>query len=1431
MDIILSQGANGSWKLNRVKHSGPGDLVISNATLTLSGKSLSITNITNQASSNAISTPWSTPIISGVGVDLNYSILNEKAQPKEIRKGKTVYKINYNFTGRPYRADPEPEVRYQLRVEPSSQSISSAGTGEFKVKLVSTPGGEEDVATTSSWSIISGSEYAKINKGGSAKIIVTGANETDASQTVTIRVKHTAPDGTALQTDVTVTVAPGESITPPEPPRPELTITYTGTGVTAEAGVTGDFNVTYKNVTITGYSVDNEDAKIQLWSGPSVFVEYPANSAGTTYTVTVKGLDTDGNEVTASTTFNQGGEDYTLTLTPATIAVNYDVTSYRFTVTYNKVSNIGYDGTSSILVTGHTISLPDATAKFSENSSTTETRQITFVITAKTSLGTVVSAQSIVTQSTKQAETDSITFITGALANVPCDSSEIFRLEISANTDWEVSSSSQPDWIQVVSLGQNYVEIALSRNETSSDRSGNVTVRAKNNASVSASLQVTQKKCEGAGTIQVTPSNVTLECDDTSTHTVSVNATGTNWMLEVIDTNWIEVIDTMNNSITFVASANPGDERVCTIIVKPDPPSYTEPAYLTITQKKCVVEGIISASTTAASFECKNAGTQVITVAANVDWTAETSAQWITILTQNSNSIVYSISDNSGDDRSGTITLRPVTAGEASPVIITITQASCPEPGYITPSSYNEEFECDYPYARLIYVEANVAWSARTSNPEWIYIVNLQNGSFDIEVEENEGNDRHGTITLFSVEPDAAPSVNISITQLKCAEPGSISVNPVEVYFECSSEGPTRWIQVTSNVQWTAETNSSWIRVFDIESSGFKVNVNDNEGNVRFGYVTVRPINQGEAEPVQLYVEQEKCPAPKDLSVVPVQLNFQCENNHNETVTVSTTGGVEWTASTENQWITIGNISQTGFTVSVSDNDGDTRTGTITVSPTNTQEVNDVVITVEQLRCQTVPTITIEPDTTVLNLSGGTVHAIITATNGEFSDLTISQNSATYVVTTAWTEGNQEITEVDIIFDQVQNPTSYTVAAYGENQYGETCRASVEIEMVRSPWILSDVDYILFTYEWTDNDGTDLDSFTYIDGVPRNSILYNKGIGFANGQSAPVSPEKYVGTNYNDAILRFAGDNMQTGGEYTLVNLSKLNEYITSLGMQQENTKLIIYLTGNWYSVKRNGNADIAFSAYTGGHMDWVQIQGTSNYKYEPSSDSVLKDSRKETGINVFGYSHRSGSVQNVGAHAIENHSFPLTSYTTMAALVYDLETGVFYLAVGDDLKGGMFAERYQYGLDAFCQGNYVITDENDTVLDDKHFMAGTTTVKPSVDLTTRREYTVTLSGDFVGITGSTPQIEYRSPLLIKPDTCQPEYIYSSVTFDPMENDPTKFKVTFTESGQPYLDPERPNKTWYRVNFELQNPNNDRFMNLFLGQHRNTSLDIDEQSQ
>ena len=173
--------------------------------------------------------------------------------------------------------------------------------------------------------------------------------------------------------------------------------------------------------------------------------------------------------------------------------------------------------------------------------------------------------------------------------------------------------------------------------------------------------------------------------------------------------------------------------------------------------------------------------------------------------------------------------------------------------------------------------------------------------------------------------------------------------------------------------------------------------------------------------------------------------------------------------------------------------------------------------------------------------------------------------------------------------------------------------------------ILPDFDFLTFTFNWASNDGSDLDTMTWIDDnhieildkdgvVPRT--LDELGVGFNGIGSGGL----YSGNT--STYIQHGGDNTGSGNECVLINFKKLcdRDWISS-GV----TKLYAYSFGNWYGDKKQGNCSVSMKTYKGDGMQ----HGTdgNRYIFVPSGKTELVSDKTFNG-NVYAVGHQVSEIK-----------------------------------------------------------------------------------------------------------------------------------------------------------------------------------------------------------
>ncbi len=223
----------------------------------------------------------------------------------------------------------------------------------------------------------------------------------------------------------------------------------------------------------------------------------------------------------------------------------------------------------------------------------------------------------------------------------------------------------------------------------------------------------------------------------------------------------------------------------------------------------------------------------------NRDWTVSSNQSWCTVSPSSSlgNAPFFvSTTTNTGPARTAFIT---ITAGfDVFGVYVYQTGGAIADSLALSKDSILTNASASP--TNTVTVLSNRNWTV-SSNQSWATVApasGSNNGTFNINIAANSGALRTATITLTAgaiiktiyIKQDAA------VTMID-----SLSLN-IDTLTVTSSGNPNNIIQVTSNTNWTVNSNQSWVSVSPTSGSQngtFNVNVTSNSGTQRSAIITV----------------------------------------------------------------------------------------------------------------------------------------------------------------------------------------------------------------------------------------------------------------------------------------------------------------------------------------------------------------------------------------------------------------------------------------------------------------------------------------------------------------------------------------------------------------------------------------------------------------
>jgi len=497
---------------------------------------------------------------------------------------------------------------------------------------------------------------------------------------------------------------------------------------------------------------------------------------------------------------------------------------------------------------------------------------------------------------------------------------------VSAAIECGWTATTSANWITGLSpasgQGGGEVKFQVTPNPTTGARQADISLNG-------AIAKVTQSG--RACTIEIAPRDQTLAASGGSGTVTVTTLSGCQWSA-VSNASWLTVqAGTGRNgpgALSFSAEANTGPTRTATLTIGDQA--------MVVTQLAADAPGpgpspvptpVPGPSPTPCSYTVQPGATSInaaggpiaITVQAGAgcSWTATSNTQWLTVggsgAGSGAGSFTITAAVNSGAGRAGTVSIggQTVTVTQAGACVSTISSASQAVPaagGAATPVTVTSTAGC--------------AWTATSTTP-WISITSgatgAGNGTVAFTVAANTGPARSGTIAIAG----ATHTVNQ-------ASGCSISINPTSASSPASG-GPGASIAVAAGTgcTWTATSAATWITITSgtpgtgAGSVGYTVAANG--GDARTGTISIASNT--------FTVSQAAACA---YAISPTSQKVSKNAEAGDPISVTTSAGCAWTATSNDSWITIetgakGTGSGT-VTFSVSRNDGSARTGTLTIA-------------------------------------------------------------------------------------------------------------------------------------------------------------------------------------------------------------------------------------------------------------------------------------------------------------------------------------------------------------------------------------------------------------------------------------------------------------------------------------------------------------------
>jgi hypothetical protein len=553
-------------------------------------------------------------------------------------------------------------------------------------------------------------------------------------------------------------------------------------------------------------------------------------------------------------------------------------------------------------------------------------------------------------------------------------------LAVTTTRDCTWAASTSAAWVVMTSVangqGDGAIAYRIAANSDPSERTATIDVN-------DTSVAITQAAAECHFTVSPTDASVP---PSGGTVTVQVQPSARCGWTAATDADWIHITAGASGlgagSVTFAVDQNGGGARTAVVTIAgaavrvsqadsgppggtspPAPAPAPPPAPAPSPQPQPCTYAIQPAGQTVPGSG--GTGTIAVTAGQTCQWTAASTAPWLTITAGASGTgngtVSFGVAPNDGASRSASISV----AGQT----FTVTQSALACSYSIAPTT-EAVTSAGGTLTVTVTAGASCGWVA-ASNASWITVSaganGTGNGTVRLAVAANSGTARTGTATIAGQ----------TFTVTQSAAPCTYTLAPSTVDIPAAGGNGTTMVKAGGGCAWTAVANAPWITITSAASGTGDGSVAfaaaANTGAARSGTITIG----GQT----LTVTQQ---APCSFTIAPTSQAVPSSGGSGS-VTVTTAAGCTWTAASNNpDWLSVTDPA-TGngggaIMFAAAANTGAARTGTLTIAGRTFTVTQDAPCT-----------FAIAPSAQTIVGAGG--NGVVTVTTGPACAWTASSNN------------------------------------------------------------------------------------------------------------------------------------------------------------------------------------------------------------------------------------------------------------------------------------------------------------------------------------------------------------------------------------------------------------------------------------------------------
>ena len=450
---------------------------------------------------------------------------------------------------------------------------------------------------------------------------------------------------------------------------------------------------------------------------------------------------------------------------------------------------------------------------------------------------------------------------------------------VTSNSSWTATSDAAWCTVTPAGNGNGTIAAAYTLNTLLTGRTANITVTVIGLAPV----VVTVTQAAGAPLLSVTPANQNVSSSSGNTSfTVTANI---NWQVNS-DAAWCTVPASGSGNGNFAAtySANTSTtSRIAHITV-----SGTGVASVIVTVTQSGTSPTLSVTPPNQNVTSP-AGNTNFTVTSNSAWAVTSDAAWCTVTPSGSGNGTITATYQENTAITARIANISVTVAGLSPVFVTVTQAATTPTLAVTPLNINVSSAAGVVNYT---VTTNSAWTA-TNNTFWTTNTPSGNGNGTMVVTYQENTSLDQRVDYFTVSVPGLPNVVVTLTQAGAAPFLSVDPHIQNVGYQSGTAN----FAVSSNMPWTASSNSTWCTVTASGNSNGTIVATFNENTYAASRTANVTVSATGIVPIVVTVVQQGPTAT--LNVTP---SSRTVTDPAGSTTFNVSSNTDWTTSSDASW-------------------------------------------------------------------------------------------------------------------------------------------------------------------------------------------------------------------------------------------------------------------------------------------------------------------------------------------------------------------------------------------------------------------------------------------------------------------------------------------------------------------------------------------------